>query len=122
MKVLTLFLLLTISAHSEIYAQSQFKLDPSQSMLMTGKGAGQDGARNPYSGKDCAAVVQNLKESTFSIRIQQDGELVKVIQVESKETVMVFLPKGHELYIDTNTNEEVNFDLTFEKASNYIDG
>jgi hypothetical protein len=124
MKVLILFLLVTISFHSETYAQSEFNLNPSQNMLMTGKGAGQDGAINPFYGEDCVAVVENLDKSDFSVRIQQNGEIIRTIPVGSLETKRINLLKGQELYIDTNT-EEVNFDLTFEqavKSSEAIDG
>ena len=122
MKAIILFLLLTISAHSETYAQSQFKLEPSQTMLMTGKGEGQDAAKNSCAGKDCVAIVQNLEESEFSIRIQQNGELIKIIPVDGKESKKVLLLKGQELYIDSNPSNEINFDLTFENSNNFIDG
>lgn len=35
-----------------LFSQEYFELDPSQSMLMTGKGTGQDAINNPYPDQD----------------------------------------------------------------------
>ncbi|GAA0870867.1 hypothetical protein GCM10009117_00120 [Gangjinia marincola] len=59
--------------HCKAPAQTKFTLTPQQSMIMTGKGPGQDGTNNSFFGEDCYAVVKNIGERKFSIRIQQDG-------------------------------------------------
>ena len=99
----------------EMHAQNEFELDPNQSMLMTGKGAGQDGAINPYYGQDCYAIVENMGESDFSIRIQQAGKIIETIPIANQEVKKVKLLKGYELYFDTNSTAKVNAKLDFEK-------
>jgi hypothetical protein len=99
----------------ETYAQNEFELEPSQSMLMTGKGTGQDGAINPYYGENCYAIVENLGKSDFSIRIQQKGKIIETIPISSREVKKVKLLKGYELYFDSNSKEKVNAKLDFEK-------
>ena len=42
MKSIILVLFLAILTQYEMHAQNEFELDPNQSMLMTGKGAGQE--------------------------------------------------------------------------------
>ena len=57
MKSLILFLAICFFPQSEMLAQTDFVLEPSQSMIMTGKGTGQDATINPYYGQDCFAVT-----------------------------------------------------------------
>ena len=68
------------------YAQEEniFKLNPSTSMLMTGKGPGQEGSINPFADQDCVAVVANLANTPFSVRIQQKGIILRTFAVEKK--------------------------------------
>ena len=112
----SLFLILCLSIFTQIssHAQNDFELEPNQNMLMTGKGAGQDGAINPYYGQDCYAIVENTGKSDFSIRIQQDGKIVEMIPISSKEVKKVTLLKGYELYLDSNSKEKINAKLDFE--------
>ena len=49
--------------HFEAKAQTEFVLEPSQSMIMTGKGPGQDATINPYFGEDCFAIIKNIGKS-----------------------------------------------------------
>ena len=84
MKKLLLLLTLVIFVPLAGLAQDTFELSPSQSMLMTGKGPGQDGAINPYYGEPCYAIVSNNGSTPFSVRIQQDGEIIKTIEVKQK--------------------------------------
>ena len=93
---------MVLSLH-ETFAQTDFELDPSQSMLITGKGPGQDGTINPYDGQNCYAIVENIGEREFSIRIQQKGEIIKIIPILKGEVKKVILLKGHELYLDPNS-------------------
>lgn len=115
MKSLFLFLALAFLSTFDAFAQSEFELKASQSMLMTGKGAGQDGAINPFYGQDCYAMVENLGDSGFSIRIQQAGEIIEIIPVYSREVKKVRLYKGYELYLDANPKEKIRLRLDFEK-------
>jgi hypothetical protein len=48
MKTIILLLILNLALQLEVKAQTEFVLEPSQSMIMTGKGPGQDGTINPY--------------------------------------------------------------------------
>jgi uncharacterized damage-inducible protein DinB len=90
-----------------------FILNSSQSMVLTGKGIGQDGAINPYLGRDCIAVVENLSKNEFSIRIQQNGEIKNEVAVKAGETKEIALGKDEELYVDTEKKAKarVNFKL-----------
>jgi hypothetical protein len=83
-------------------AQTEFVLEPSQSMIMTGKGPGQDGTINPYFGQDCYAIVKNIGKRQFSIRVQQDGKIIEEISIQKGELKKVKLLKGFELYLDPN--------------------
>ena len=83
-----------------IQAQTTFKLDPNQSMLMTGKGVGQDATINPFFGEDCYALVENLSSRPFSVRIQKAGVLIDTLTIVNKEFKKILLLAGQELYLD----------------------
>ncbi|MEO1416852.1 MAG: hypothetical protein AAFW00_16320 [Bacteroidota bacterium] len=102
MKVLIVTICLLFLTQLESFAQTEFTLDPSQSMLMTGKGLGQDATINPYEGEDCYAVVQNIGKRAFSIRIQKKGTIIRMADVLVGETKKIILLKGQELYLDPN--------------------
>ena len=104
MKVLCLSLILIAFTHFDVVAQTafDFTLDESQSMLMTGKGPGQDATINPYDGQDCFALVTNRGRRSFSVRIQQNGQIMEEILVGKRETKKIVLLKGYELYLDPN--------------------
>ena len=112
----SLIILGVLLLNTYIYAQKEnnFKLDPSTSMLMTGKGPGQDGSINPYAGEDCVAVVANLANTPFSVRIQQKGILLRTIDIEKKETKRISLGAQEELYIDT-PNKTTRFTINYEQ-------
>ncbi len=87
------------------YAQKDktvFELKPSQSMLITGKGAGQDAAINPYKDGNSIAIIENLSENSFTVRVQYKGDLVKSFVMEANKKTMTSLRKGYELYFDSN--------------------
>ena len=96
--------------------ENNFKLDPSTSMLMTGKGPGQDGSINPFTGQDCVAVVANLANTPFLVRIQQKGIVLRTIAVEKKETKRISLGAQEELYIDT-PNKTTRFTINYEQPN-----
>ena len=83
----------------------------SQSMCITGKGPGQDGAINPYAGKACIAVVENMGNNRFSIRVQSKGKIVAQIPIKPNETKEVRLPKGTELYFDSDLKTKAKVDF-----------
>jgi hypothetical protein len=98
----------------EAMSQNTFELDPSQSMCITGKGPGQDAAINPFADSDCTAIVENKGKTPFSVRIQSKGKEVKIITVEPKSIKECNLPKGYELYLDTD--QKALAEVTFEKT------
>jgi hypothetical protein len=94
---------LTFFFLSEINAQTIFKLDGSQSMLMTGKGPGQDATINPFQGVDCFAVIENLGQELISARIQKNGKLISITPVASLKREKIKLLANQELYLDSET-------------------
>ncbi|WP_430409665.1 hypothetical protein [Kordia sp.] len=87
------------------YAQKDktvFELKPSQSMIITGKGTGQDAAINPYKDRNSIAIIENLSENSFTVRVQYKGDIVKSFVMEGNKKTMVSLRKGFELYLDSN--------------------
>lgn len=102
MKTILLAISLIFAVQLEMIAQTEFVLEPSQSMIMTGKGPGQDGTINPYLGQDCYAIIENIGTRKFSIRIQQKGKLIEEISILKGETKKVTLLKDYELYLDPN--------------------
>lgn len=91
------------------------KLGSLQSMCITGKGPGQDGAINPYTDGNSIARVKNLGENNFSIRIQNKGKIIDEINIRPRERKEVLLLKGHELYFDTETPTQAK--VTFKDAA-----
>jgi hypothetical protein len=80
-------------------------------MLMTGKGVGQDGAINPYKDGNSIAIVKNLGENEFSIRIQQNGKVLRTRTLNAKEATMIPIAKGQELYFDTELETTVKLEF-----------
>ena len=115
MKILLLILGLSLFTQYETIAQNEFELEPSQSMLMTGKGLGQDGTINPYDGQDCYAIVENFGRREFSVRIQQNGIIIKSIPFVKGDTKKIKLLKGYELYLDSNSKGKVKARINYEK-------
>ena len=102
MKKLLIFSLFTFLFSYTGFSQTVLDLDPSQSMLVTGKGKGQDGAINPFSNGNSIAIVENVGDNVFTLRVQMDGEIVHTMDVQSGNTEAVKLMKGYELYIDND--------------------
>ena len=98
-----------------VHGQTVLELDGSQSMCVTGKGPGQDGAINPYSEEDSLALVKNIGENNFEIRIQVKGEIVKIIAIKPGQKKEIKLEKGYELYIDSDLKSMAQID--FKKIS-----
>ena len=115
MKMQISILWLTFLVHYGVLAQTEFELEPSQSMVMTGKGSGQDGTINPYYGEDCYAIVENIGKRQFFIRVQQSGKIVEEITILKKEVKKVTLLKGYELYLDPNPKGIARARVSYEK-------
>ena len=96
-----------------LFGQTTFNLEANQSMLMYGKGKGQDGATNPFAGKDCYALIKNKGKKEMYIRVQQNGLIIKSIPLLPKETKKVDLPVGYELYFDGNESYSSKVELEF---------
>ena len=69
----------------QLHAQADFELKPGQSMLMFGKGPGQDATINPFEGQDCYAVVENLGRVECAVRVQTMGKAKVRITYEAVE-------------------------------------
>ena len=115
MKKLILICCLSLFTQFNIVAQEEIELNPSQSMCITGKGEGQDGAINPFYGQNSFAIVENIGEGEFSIRVQQKGEIIKTIAIKKGETKKVILLIGYELYFDTVVETKAR--VAFEKMT-----
>lgn len=105
-----LFLLILTSCGS---SDSIFELDPNQSMLMTGKGPGQDAAINPYTNEKSIAEVTNLGDTVFNVRIQQDGKVLNETALLPGVTREFTLDPGYELYLDSEQKSRSK--VTFKK-------
>ena len=117
MKKIILLLSVLLCIHFEGKAQTAFVLEPSQSMLMTGKGPGQDATINPYSGQDCYAIVKNIGEREFTVRVQQGETIIVEISVPKNQTKKVTLLKGYRLYLDPNPKGIAKARVDYEKIS-----
>lgn len=98
----------------QLHAQADFELKPGQSMLMFGKGPGQDATINPFEGQDCYAIVENLGRVECAIRVQTMGQVVEVVSVAAKERKKVKLLQGYELYVDTQDQGKAKVRITYE--------
>ena len=115
MKTLMLFFGLLFLFQSQAFAQTTFDIEPSQSMLMTGKKPGQDATINPYDGKDCYVVVENIGPRAFTVRIQDKGTFIKEILVKKGKTKTIKLPAGYELYLDPNPDGVTKGRVSYKK-------
>ncbi len=115
MKKLILLLSIVLFTQYETFAQVEFELSPSQSMCITGKGPGQDAAKNPYDGQNCFAIIENIGQPEFSIRTQYDGKVMETIQIAKGDIKKVALPIGYELYLDTNSKGKAKAKVAFER-------
>ncbi len=98
----------------QLHAQVDFELKPRQSMLMFGKGPGQDATINPFEGQDCYAIVENLGRVECTIRVQTMGQVVEVVPVAAKERKKVKLLQGYELYVDTRDQGKAKVRIAYE--------
>lgn len=110
----TLGFVFLFASHAQ--SQTTFTLQPSQSMIMTGKGKGQDATINPYYGQECIAVVKNIGMSSFSIRVQLDGKVIEEVPIQKGEIKKVKLLKNYRLYLDPNPTQIAKASVAYEKS------
>ena len=115
MKKFYLVLLVAALLQSCVSRQSIFVLGPGQSMSITGLGAGQDAAYNPYSDGNSLGIIKNIGKNSFVIRVQQEGEIVKRVPVDPSERKEIQLLKGYELYLDSELRGKAK--VEFKTAS-----
>jgi len=115
MKTILLITCLVCLGLTKTNAQTQFVIEPSQSMIMTGKGAGQDATINPYFGQECYAIVKNIGEVEFYIRVQNKKKIIKEITIKKGEVKKVTLLKGYELYLDPNPKGIAKASVAYQK-------
>jgi hypothetical protein len=111
MKHIFNILLAVLIVQTSAVAQQVIELESQQSMAITGKGPGQDGAINPYKDIPSMAVVYNAGKNAFSVRVQQAGKILAEVPVPVGETKEFYLKPGLEIYFDTKepTTAEVSF-------------
>ena len=117
MRILTLIISFVLLFHFDAKAQTEFVLEPSQSMIMTGKGPGQDATINPYLGEDCFAIIKNIGKRMFTVRVQQNGTIIKEISILKGDQIKVLLLKGYELYLDPNLKGIAKASVDYEKIA-----
>lgn len=100
--------LLSVTSHAQ---STTLELEASQSMCISGKGPGQDGAINPHIEVTSTAVVKNTGDNRFNVRIQKDGIVLRMIAVRGNSTKNIRLEPGEEMYFDATlpTTAKVKF-------------
>ncbi|MAM28010.1 MAG: hypothetical protein CMC13_03225 [Flavobacteriaceae bacterium] len=111
MKKFILIVVIMLVFQIDTNAQEVLELDPGQSMCISGKGKGQDGAINPFMETGSVAIVKNLGENQFSIRVEYEGKVKEKIRLDPSRITRVILPKSHVMYFDNKlkTKTEVSF-------------
>lgn len=101
---------------AESMAQTEFLIEPNQSMIMTGKGPGQDATINPYFGQECYAVIENIGEREFSIRIQSEGKIKEEIPLAPAAEIKVKLLEKDMLFFDPNPKGDARARIDYEQS------
>ena len=109
------FTLSLLAAPFAMQAQTEFEFEPYQTMLMTGKGPGQDGTINPYYGQDCIAIVGNMGPGNISVRIESKGEFLRDMTIAEGETKRIKLMAREELYIDSESKSAIKTTVDYEQ-------
>jgi len=117
MKKPLLIVMLILSGQLLVQAQTVFELASKQSMLITGKGIGQDATINPFAGEDCYAILKNIGNEIFFARVQNKGKVIEILPIKKNETAKVKLLTGYELYLDTKTRKQAKASIDYEKIS-----
>lgn len=93
-------------------SKSVFDLGANQSMLIIGKGPGQDAAVNPYADEESIALVRNTGGQYLYVRIQEGERFLKQEPLMPGEEKEFLLLPGYRLYLDTErtgTKAKVTF-------------
>ena len=90
-------------------------LAANQSMCITGKGPGQDGAINPYFGSPSYAIIKNIGNTPLSIRIQESEKLITTEEIRTHQKVKIRIEASQQLYFDSMFETKV--ELSFKKAN-----
>lgn len=114
MKVFKLTLLFLLATISPMVAQDTVVLDDYRHMCIAGKGPGQDAAINPYLGEDSVAIIENMGENPFDIRIQVKGQIVKTVQSSPDQFIEINLKKDQVMYFDSEARAVAR--VSFKKA------
>lgn len=105
---------IVLSLQSCATSSTIIELSNSQSMCITGKGPGQDGAINPFSDTRSISLVKNIGDDPFSVRIQNKNDIVLMEEINAKESAEFVLEKGYVLFLDGG--EEGTAKIAFKKA------
>lgn len=92
-----------------------FELTSNQSMLITGKGPGQDAAINPYSDSRSVAMVENLGKTAFGVRIQTEQAIVTEFEMKPGSDEEFVLEPGYRLLLDSEAKAKAK--VTFRKKN-----
>ena len=98
---------------SQSFAQYVIDLESPQSMCITGKGPGQDGAINPYINEKSIAIVKSMDKNGFEVRIEREERIIKISKIEPNKTKEFVLEKGDVLYFDSNSKAKTS--IAFKK-------
>lgn len=115
MKQIIFALLLITGSICFSQAKTEFTFEPDQSMCITGKGAGQDGAINPYYGSNSTAIVKNIGETAFYVRVKDEKGKSTSTQINAGDTQKFTLLKGAILFVDST--QKALATITFEEYS-----
>lgn len=116
MKLIIRVLLVFFICLSFGYAQDVIELGSTQSMGISGKGPGKDGAINPYLDVPSLATVKNKGDHPFVVRIQEKGKILAEVLVAVDEKKLIYLKPGFEMYFDSTKPTEVK--VSFKKYKN----
>lgn len=98
-----------------------FELNPNQSMLITGKGFGQDAAVNPWLGQDSVVSIRNLAGAEFKARIET-GDKTRLVTVPAESEISVDLEAESRLILDSvdRAKAGISFSGPTEKTSSDV--
>ncbi|WP_115461399.1 hypothetical protein [Winogradskyella aurantiaca] len=113
MKKILNIICVVLMIQTGLYAQQIIELGSRQSMGITGKGPGQDGAINPYTDDLSMGIIKNLGDNPFFVRIEENGKILAEVEVPVKEKKGFFLKPGFEMYFDSNKPTKAK--VTFKK-------
>ena len=113
-----LIVVLLFLVQYNVSAQEIIELPPTQSMLITGKGPGQDAAANPFTKDNSLGIVENIGKNDFTIRVQnKKGKIMESVTIKPGDTKEVRLLLGYELYLDSELEGKAK--INYKKLNSY---